>query len=216
MTTSERVGPVVGVIGSAAFLVASVIAALAYSGTVGEAYSPLNHWVSELGERGVSALALLFNIGLVVGGIALAVFFVALGRLRRSRWAWFYVPIGIVAGISGALVGVFPMNEIGIHRIVALGFFNLGWIAVGLASLDLWRDPDVRFPRWLPALGALVVVIFIAFLTQYIPSLSEPAGTPRPQFALVTLLEWLVLIGIIVWILVASYSWWRWERGSRA
>lgn len=216
LTTTQRVGPIVGGVGSLVLMIAAVIAALAYSGTAGEAYSPLNHWVSELGERGVSALAPVFNVGLIVGGVSLAVFMTALGLFRRSRWAWLYVPIGIAAGVSGAFVGAFPMNEIAIHRIAALGFFNLGWIAVGLASLDIWRTPDPRFPRWLPALGALTVVIFVVFLSLYIPSLSDPADAARPAFALVVVLEWLVLVGIIAWVLVASFSWWRYDRGARA
>jgi hypothetical membrane protein len=217
LTAAQRFGPIVGVIGSVTLLVASLIAALAYSGTTGEPYSPLNHWVSELGERGVSALALLFNVGLIVGGISLAVFMTALGLLRRSRWARLYVPVGVAAGVSGAFVGVFPMNEIGIHRIAALGFFLLGWIAVGLASIDIWRDPDERFPRWLPALGALTVLTFLAFLALYIPSLTYTGtDTSRPAMSLVVMLEWLVLVGIIVWVLVASLSWWRYDRGHRA
>ena len=103
-------------IGSAFFLVASVAAALVYSGTSGEGYSPLNHWVSELGELGVSQLAFVFDLGLVVGGICLAVFMTALGVARGGRLAWIYVPLGIVSGVAGALVGVFPMNQIGVHR----------------------------------------------------------------------------------------------------
>jgi hypothetical membrane protein len=206
----------VGLIGSTLFIVAVVVTGLAYSGTATEAFSPLNHWISELGERGVSSLALVFNVGLMVGGIALAVFFAALGSTRRSMWAWFYVPVGVLAGISAMFVGVFPMNEINVHRIAALGFFNLGWIAVGLASLDLWRRPDARFARWLPALGALTVVVFLVFLALYIPALTY-TGTDesRPAVSLVVVFEWLVLVGIIAWVFAASLTWWRHDRGHR-
>lgn len=215
MTTAlVRSGPAVGVVGSAFFMLASVVAALAYSGTTGEGFSPLNHWVSELGELGVSSLAFVFNVGLVVGGLALALFMAALGVLRRTRLAWLYLPIGVVAGVSGALVGIFPMNNRGIHIMVALGFFVLGWIAVGLASLDIWRRPDPRFARWLPALGAITVALFLAFLSVYIPYLYTGTGDDRPAISIATTLEWLVLFGIIGWVLAASYTWWRHGRGS--
>ncbi len=68
---AQRIGPGAGVLGAAAFAVSSLIAALVYSGTAGEGFSPLNHWVSELGEMSVSRLALLFNAGIFVGGISL-------------------------------------------------------------------------------------------------------------------------------------------------
>jgi hypothetical membrane protein len=208
-------GPAIGFIGSAFFMVASVVAAISYTGTLGEGFSPLNHWVSELGEIGVSGLALVFNVGLFVGGLALALFFVALGRLRRSRLAVVYVPVGFVAGVSGAMVGVFPMNNRGIHILVALGFFVLGWVAVGAASIDIWRRPEARFSRWLPALGAVTVAVFLLFLSVYIPYLYTGTGSDRPAISVATVLEWLVLVGIVGWVLVASLTWWRYARDSR-
>ncbi len=214
MKTLVRLGPSVGLAGSVLFVLATLVAAIGYTGTVGEGFSPLNHWVSELGEVGVSGLALVFNAGLIVGGLCLAAFFAALGAARGGRLAWLYVPIGVLAGVSGALVGVFPMNQIGIHRLVALGFFNLGWIAVGLASLDIWRLPDARFRRWLPALGGLTVGVFIAFLAVYLPELTYTGvDAARPALSLATILEWLVLVGIIGWVIAASTSWWRLEHG---
>ena len=213
MTALVRMGPAIGFVGSAFFILASVVAAIANTGAAGQGYSPLNHWVSELGELGVSAFALLFNLGLVAGGLALALFMAALGALRRSRLAWLYVPIGVIAGVSGALVGVFPMNGRGIHIVVALGFFVLGWMAVGLASIDIWRRPDPRFARWLPILGAVTVALFLLFLSVYIPYLYTGTGADRPPLSVATILEWLVLLGIIGWVLAASYTWWRHSRG---
>lgn len=216
MTTNlVRYGPQIGFIGSAFFVIAAVVAAVAYTGTLGEGFSPLNHWVSELGEMGVSGLAIVFNIGLFVGGIALALFMAALGVLRRTRLAWFYVLVGVVAGVSGALVGVFPMNNRTIHIVFALGFFVLGWIAVGLASFDIWRRPDPRFSRWLPVLGAGTVAVFLLFLSVYIPYLYTGTGSDRPAVSVATVLEWLVLVGIIGWVLLGSLTWWRHGRGSR-
>jgi hypothetical membrane protein len=210
-----RSGPIVGFVGSALFVLASIVAAAGYSGTAGQGFSPLNHWVSELGEVGVSRLALLFNIGLVIGGLALALFIAALGTLRRTRLARFYVPIGVIAGASGALVGVFPMNERGIHIVVAFGFFMLGWVSVGLASWDIWRGPDPRFSRWLPALGAVTVALFLLFLAVYVPYLYTGTGDDRPQVSVATTLEWLVMLGMIGWVLAASFTWWRHARGDR-
>lgn len=210
-----RYGPQIGVIGSVFFMAAAVVAAIAYSGTLGEGFSPLNHWVSELGEVGVSALAVVFNVGLMVGGLAFALFMGAMGILRRSRLAWTYTTVGVVAGISCALVGVFPMNQRSIHIVFALGFFVLGWIAVALASIDVWRRPDARFARWLPILGAITVALFLLFLSVYIPYLYTGTGDDRPAVSPATVLEWLVALGLIGWVLAASFTWWRFGSGRR-
>ena len=210
-----QLGPAAGFIGSAFFVIASIVAGGFYMGTQNEPFSPLNHWVSELGEMGVSRLALVFNVGLFVGGLALALFFFALGRMRHSRLANAYVLVGVIAGVSGALVGIFPMNNRSIHIVFALGFFVLGWVAVGLASYDIWRRPEPRFSRWLPALGALTVTVFLLFLSVYIPYLYTGTGDDRPDISVATVLEWMVLIGIMGWVLVASATWWRHARGNR-
>ena len=214
------VGAVAGIFGSLVIALGSIVTALAYTGTKGEPYSPLTHWVSELGQVGVSALASVFNVALIVGGVCFAVFITALGVARRTRLAWLYVPIGIAAGIAGSFVGIYPMNYLDQHGIAALTFFNLGWICVGLASWDFMRRREARFPRWLAVVGALTVAAFIGFLAVLLPLLGgEGLGAPdvRPQtFWIVPTLEWAVVIGILVWTFATSVTWWRAERGARA
>ena len=213
---AARWGPTLGLVGWAAITLGSLVTAIFYTGTQGEAFSPLNHWISELGEVGVSGLALVFNVGLIVGGIAYALFMVAFASTRRGWLPWLAAAIGVLAGVAGSLVGVFPMDAptIGIHRLVALTFFNLGWISVGLASLDIWRRPEARFSHWLPWLGALTVVVFLAFLAVYLPVLTYTGtDTGRQTFSLATTLEWLVLAGILAWTLFAALTWW--SSGSR-
>lgn len=209
---AARWGPGLGFAGAAAIALGSLVSAGFYVGTQNEPFSPLNHWISELGEVGVSRLAAVFNTGLVVGGLAYAVFMLAFAVTRRGWLPWLAAIVGVIAGFAGTLVGVFPMDAptIGIHRLVALTFFNLGWISVGLASIDIWRRPESRFSRWLPLLGLVTVVIFLAFLYVYLPVITY-TGTDegRQPFSMATTLEWLVLAGILAWTLFASLTWWR-------
>jgi len=70
---------ITGLAGGGLIVCASVITALTYHGTNGELYSPFNHFISELGQRGVSQLAPLFNIRLMIGGVLFALFMLGLG-----------------------------------------------------------------------------------------------------------------------------------------
>lgn len=198
--------PWAGLVGSVTFAFGSVVAALAYSGSEAEPYSPLNHWVSELGQLGVSSLAMVFNIGLMVGGACLAIFMIGLASSRTGRLRYVYGLVGAISGIAGIFVGIAPMNYVGPHTIAAQTFFNLGWIAIALASIDFVRHPEARFPRWLSAVGGLAVVAFVSFLIVFY---QPDATTGHPPFRLVTTLEWLVLGAIMVWVFLAS---WRWLR----
>ena len=72
----ERWAAGAGVLAFLAIAIGSVWGAVGYVGTTGEPYSPLNHWISELGQVSVAAHAAFFNLMLVLGG-GLFVAFVA-------------------------------------------------------------------------------------------------------------------------------------------
>lgn len=208
----EKASALAGILGAAVIAIGSAVTAIAYTGSAGQRYSPVNHWISELGEPGVSELAAIFNIALVIGGICFVVFMTGLRLARTGRFAWLYGTIGAVAGVAGAYVGIFPMNQLQLHALAALAFFNLGWIAVGLASVDFVRRPDPRFPRWLAYLGALTVLAFVGFLAVTLPLVGGAglgAPDPRPEIWIVTILEWAALIGILLWVLATGWTWWR-------
>jgi hypothetical membrane protein len=152
---SNRALGLLGLGSTAVILLGALIAAVAYVGPSGESYSPLNHFISELGERGQSRLALAFDAGVVAGGLGLGIFIVVLASRATGRYRWGLVLAGAVAGASGILVGVFPMDTHAVHRIVSGAFFLTGWSVAALFSLWLARNPRAGFPRRLLIPGAL-------------------------------------------------------------
>jgi hypothetical membrane protein len=212
-TRLDRVAIWAGLLGSSIIVLASVVTAIAYTGSKGQPYSPLNHFVSELGEIGVSELAMVFNIALRIGGACFVVFMVGLAVTRTGALRYLYGPTGVIAGIGGALVGVFPMNELDKHAVVALTFFVLGLVTVLLASIDFVRSPDPRFPSWLSWLGAATVVAFAIFLVILF---GEAGGLAHPDDRAaiwpLTIFEWLLLVGILAWVFLTAATWRRATR----
>jgi hypothetical membrane protein len=204
----RRITWVTGLLGSLILSLGSVITALAYSGTADQRYSPLNHWVSELGELGVSELAGVFNVSLIMGGLFLAVFMVGLASTLRHWLAYVAGAIGLIAGIAGMFVGVFPMNNLDAHSMAALTFFNTGWIAVALFSLYILVDRQRQLPRWLVAIGVLTILSFIGFLSELQgvtgEALAAPGAGNRPDFWLLVVYEWLVIGTMLVWVFLVS------------
>lgn len=200
-----------GIVGTVTLTVAMTVTAVAYEGSAGERYSLLNHWISELGEVSNSELALLFNAGLVAGGLALAAFMVGLGRIVGHGWGGAIAVAGAVAGIAGALVGVFPMDEAQAHALVALTFFLAAPIAIGIftAWLIHLRPDDV--PRSLAWPGIFTVAAAAAFLTFLLLGDVESLGAPdqRPWLWPVAVLEWLTLIGVLAWTAAMSAVLWQ-------
>ena len=74
-TNIKTIISISGLVGSIIVSLGSLITALFYHGEQGEKYSLFNHYISELGQYGVSQLALLFNISLIVGGLFFFVFY---------------------------------------------------------------------------------------------------------------------------------------------
>ena len=217
-----RIATTAGVLSAGTIAFGVLVAAPAYQGTAGETYSPLNHWISELGEVGVSARASAFNLALVAAGMEFVMFMVGLAQTSPSRLRWVFGPVGAVAGLGGAFVGMFPMNHPTEHVIGASLFFDLAWIAVGLASITFVQHPEPRFPRWLALLGGLAVATFLAFLVSLrvddVARARMAATGPisgRPEVWIAPILEWATLASILLWTVCTSLTWRR-TLGSRA
>lgn len=206
-----------------------IISALTYQGRLGEPYSPLNHFISELGEVSVASMAMAFNVGIFLGGLCLTIFLVGLG-LRIGGWLGvLFALVGTACGLSGALVGVFPLDNLAPHFTWAMRFFNFGLLASSFFSLlALFRRGGL--PRWLALPGLLSVLAFAAFL--YLPSSGDTAGSmagadslmatisalsqPRPPVWQLAVLEWAALGSVMIWALIVAAAM-LWEnRASTA
>jgi hypothetical membrane protein len=130
----DRLAASAGIVGASVIALGSVVTAAVYRGADGRPYDPFRQFVSELGELAQSRLAGVFNLSLIVGGVCFALFMSGLAASRPGHLRLLAGVVGIVAGVGGSFVGVFPMDHLAQHSLAAMMFFNLGWIAVGLAS----------------------------------------------------------------------------------
>lgn len=192
--------------------VGSLISALAYRGKNGERYSPLNHFISELGEVGVSKLALAFNLGLILSGLSLIPACFVLGSLIPGFLAKVGMITGLIAALSLALVGVFPMNNIKPHGIAAVTFFRFGLLMVSTFSIAIAVQPQgsLVLPRLYSLAGLPAILAFSSFLILMRQSTSdnhdplEPTLETRPKVCLMTVVEWAIFLTIILWFLLVA------------
>jgi len=207
----NRVHPEIwGFIAIGILLACVLLSSIGYVGTQGEPYSFLNHYISELGQVGVSHLAPLFNTGLILGGFIAAVFMLGLGLYLNTTLARVAMGFGIFSGIACSFIGFLPMNNPHHHVPAALSFFFGGMIAVVIFSIAIFRQKEAKIPRLLCIAGVVVAGIFAAFLVVAIAfhsgSLTYILGLAggRPHIWWRTILEWSVFFAIIVWVLLIS------------
>jgi hypothetical membrane protein len=203
----DLLGSWAGVIGSLLICLGILISALGYTGVEGQRYNLLNHFVSELGQIGVSDLAQAFNLSLIAAGVFNAVF---LAWLPFQFKGWVRYPlllIGILAAVSGALVGIFPMNALDKHIFVALAFFDLGLLTAFVYSLVILFSKGLSIARWLAIPGLFNTAAFLVFTnfpSQFEEGIDFQEGmggllSNRPDFIPLALMEWVVIIGVVAW-----------------
>jgi hypothetical protein len=209
--------PIFGLAGCLVILLATVPAATVYRGKQAEHYSPLNHYISELGEKGVSRLAPLFNIGLILSGGLYVPFMIGLGLSLGGIWASLGALAGTWAGVSCALVGIHPMNDLEPHGRAAMSFFRGGLVTVLLftISLLLGSAEKTGFPGWVNIVGITAILsyaLFIGIVSRPRPADAEKPQpldnqvVDRPRFWLIPAVEWLVFLSTLGWFLSVSLA----------
>ncbi|MCH2508131.1 MAG: DUF998 domain-containing protein [Dehalococcoidia bacterium] len=195
----------IGQAGIFILLLSVLIAATSYVGKQNETYSFLNHFISELGEKGVSQFAYIFNGGLILGGAFISFFMLGLAMHIGNSWGLILGAIGLVTGVSAALVGVFPMNQLEIHTAIANTFFYGGLLVALGYTLYVLFSPKPRLPKITALTGGLTMLAFAAFV-WFLPAPLEDGQNiheilkNRPKVWMLPILEWVVFLCVMVWI----------------
>jgi hypothetical protein len=188
-----------------------------YSGRAGEKYSMLNHFVSELGEAGVSRGARVFNGCLIAAGACFLPFILGLGFAVGDVWAYLAMVTGLWTAVSLMLIGVYSMDKIEPHIRAAMSFFDAGFLTVILFTVGIWAQPAgaPAIPRAAGWIGVLCILINGVFLAgnPRPPAGAEPADFLRPDFLKdrpriwsKPILEWLVVLTSILWYLATALT----------
>jgi hypothetical membrane protein len=205
-----RLSPILGIAGSILIAAVVTIVASLYTGARGERYSLLNHFISELGQLGVSRAAWLFNAGLIVSGVLFIPYTIGLGMRIRGIWAYLGMATGIGAGVFCAAVGVFPMNRQAMHVFVAMWFFRFGLLTTLLFAVAILSAPreKARVVRSASVFSFIAVAAYAGFLVLAgVPHagggnpLDPSSYAHRPDFWLLAVLEWSVFFATILWFL---------------
>lgn len=209
--------PYFGLAGSLIITTAMVVTGIIYRGRKGERYSPLNHFISELGEVGVSSAATLFNSGLIVGGATLLPFAIGLGLALPTPWGILAMLAGCWAAISSLLVGIFPMNNLTPHVKVAMSYFRSGLATMLLFSLAIFLQPQGQrtIPIYAGALGLLGAGAYAFFIFgsrpkpdgEQVTDILDPAAiSERPRVWKIAVMEWMVYAATLLWFLSVSLA----------
>ncbi len=211
-----QVYPYLTWVGTLLILAGSLAAGFAYRGRDGSRYRILNHFISELGEVGISRLAWTFNTGMILGGILFLPLMIGLGLRLDSVWGWLGTAFGIIAAISATLVGVFSMESLTPHRRAAMTFFRSGLLTVLFYTIAIFTQSGEQrlIPLGLNVVGILALASYSAFLLTVRSKMDkdekpnyilDPQQQPeRPRIWRSAVLEWSIFFTTIAWFVMAG------------
>jgi hypothetical protein len=208
--------PYFGWVGSLVMLTGCLITVQPYRGRTGERYSLLNHFISELGEIGVSRAAGVFNAGLILGGLLYLPFITGLGLTLHSWVGYIGMAAGLIAALSSIFVGIYSMDRLTPHRVAAMTFFRAGLLTVLFFTLAVFLQPAGQhvIPLVVNIFGILAIVSYAAFLVivsqktdkhgeeNYL--LDPKEKKVRPHFWRTPFLEWMLFFSTIAWFLCVA------------
>ena len=208
---------ILGFTGTFFIVLGIVSAALLYHGKKGERFSLFNHFISELGEVGISRAAWAFNLGLILGGLALIPSIIGLGLRVNSLLGWLGTGIGVIALLGVTAVGFYPMNDLTTHGRAAMTYFRAGLGMVFFFGLAILFQPanTVRISQFANLFSLLAFLAYGAFLLLLARSSrkhrSDPPLDPqqepeRPRFWLMAMLEWAVFFSTVLWLFGMAFQ----------
>jgi hypothetical membrane protein len=206
----ERYYPYFGLAGGVAAALVVGFTGLAYRGKRKERYSVFNHYISELGEVGVSRYARVFNAGLVVAGMTQLPYIAGLTLAIGNLWAFLGAAAGLVTGVACAMVGVFPMNDLASHTKAAMTFFRAGLVMMLLYSIAIAipAQGESSVPKLGLLFSLLGLVAYLSFLIlvrggsvsdQIGDFLNPDSQKERPVFWALPAVEWTIFFTTILW-----------------
>jgi hypothetical membrane protein len=207
--TFSTISAICGIAGCLVMLACVWAASFPYTGMYDETYSPINHYISELGDRRYSEWAALFNVGLMLSSSLLLVFSIGFAR-QFGGWQRAVIGIlGLSTSISCFLVGAFPVDNLRPHILVAMVFFHSALVLVFLnTAITIFTKKPV-LPKWSVSLGFVTALAFAAFVISPSDLLREWVKDPkhfvRPDVWVQPILEWACFYSIILWLLTAAF-----------
>jgi hypothetical membrane protein len=202
--------------GTLLILIGVLISIFPFRDRAGERYSLLNHFISELGEKGISKAAWGFNTAMIISGWLYLPLMIMIGVKLASVPGWIGASFGVVACVAASLVGVFSMDRLNRHRKAAMTFFHSGLWCILFFTLAIFSQPvgGRRIPLGLNIVGLLAIASFGSFLlTVYSKpnNVSQPnyildpnAPPERPKVWRTAILEWCIFFTIQAWFLMAA------------
>jgi len=206
--------PYFGILGFLFAVIAFIVPQFTFKNLEDEDYSPLNHFISELGWIGISKQDIFFNLSLMVAGFFLTIFNYGLTAQFDGFWARSTLFFGILASLGCSLVGFFPAKTELVQMLFHLSAATIFFVNAGLSLLSALfmilfsKNQILSKPFFMLIL--LTLCPFASLLAvdynTVLPHLDilNIKIINRPDIWLAPIVEWAIVLSVLIYVLSTS------------
>ena len=163
-------------------------------------YSPINNWLSDLGNSNFNPTgSLFFNLGCIITGLILIPFFTGLYKwYTAEKWRKNLLIIAQIIGIFSAfsiiMIGIFSEDYKSLHGFWSAVFFVS--LLLTLITINISLLGHEKFKKWVGYYGFFAVSIDLTLILLYL----FPNTISAPLF------EWLTAFISLSWVGLLVYN----------
>jgi MFS family permease len=188
----------IGIASTAVFLVLTIITIILH-----DSFSLLNSFITELGKYPATYLesthALIFNLGLVIGGLLLSTFMIIYGIKKNTPLFVATSLLGVMTGVLIAAHGVITLNVAASHYVFSFFLFVSAALTCVLFIISTLRADGFEKSNLADILvafaSAVISIIFAVFIQ--IGNMPQILNVPIPDRIAVipfTIIGWVALL----------------------
>jgi hypothetical membrane protein len=176
------------------FLICILASSMLYSGP----YSPLNNWLSDLGNSKFNPLGhVFFEIGCILGGIAIIIAILGLVKWKtndqtQNKLILLSQLFGGLMAIALIMVGIFSEDYGKLHYMWAAVFFIS--LLFFMIIINFALKNHISYIKWIWYYSIVSILIDFIFMFSRIIGLH------------ITILEWLAVFSGLIWLGLMGYN----------
>ena len=169
--------------------------------------SPLSIRADTLGDYMTSPLAIVYNMGLVIGGACLMLSMLARYYVFEDFFSRTITVTGAVLGVLIVLIGIFPINFLEQHRFFSTGYLICTFILHSFCFIDYFRknSPLSTFLFGFNVVG-LIFSVALMYLLNWSTLDFDPCTHQLNDTCWVSIVMWVLTQANILWCVLLGFN----------
>ncbi|MBQ4890526.1 hypothetical protein A9267_13815 [Shewanella sp. UCD-FRSSP16_17] len=169
--------------------------------------SPLSIRADTLGDYMTSPLAIVYNMGLVIGGACLMLSMLARYYVFEDFYSRTITVTGATLGVLIVLIGIFPINFLEQHRFFSTGYLICTFVLHSFCFIDYFRkSSSLSASLFAFNIIGLIFSVALMYLLNWSTLDFDPCSHKAHEICWVSLVMWVLTQANILWCVLLGLT----------